>query len=75
MSEWRVVSCYCYGGLVGGMDGWPRDCPSCGGMGSVLVNEKGARVLYLGGPFWGRDTDHSDWMRGKPFVPQAEGAA
>ena len=64
--EWRVATCYCHGGLVGGHDGYPTECRSCGGMGEVWVTENGARALWPGGPFLGRDTDHSEWERGIP---------
>ncbi len=63
-TQWRWVQCYCHGGLVGGADGYPQSCPSCGGGGYVYVTARGARALYPGGPFIGRGTDHSEWERG-----------
>ena len=72
MTEWRYSKCYCHGGLVGGADGYPRTCPSCGGAGGVYVTEKGARALWPGGPFLGSDSDHHEWERGVPVEREEE---
>lgn len=64
--KWRYVPCSCHGGLVGGHDGYPRDCPSCRGNGGFYVTANGAVAEYPGGPLNGRDNDHSMWERGKP---------
>lgn len=68
MTRWRYAQCYCHGGLVGGYDGYPKDCPSCAGTGGVYVTENGARAVFPGGPFLGRDNHHEEWLRGVPVT-------
>lgn len=53
---------------MGGYDGYLKDCPSCAGTGGVYVTERGARAIYPGGSFLGRDNDHREWLRGSPIT-------
>lgn len=66
-TAWRYTGCSCSGGFMRGADGYPESCGSCAGNGGVYVTEKGARALYPGGPFFGRDSDHREWERGVPW--------
>lgn len=50
---WRVASCFCHGGTIGGYDGYPQDCGNCAGNGIAWIRPGGAVCMYPGGPWLG----------------------
>ena len=53
--NWIEEDCGCCAGIEWGGE-YPRECRDCGGMGVVYVHSKsGARAMYPGGPFCGRE--------------------